>query len=88
MRKKCRITIHVLHIENIKSLEYPCDIVNSSKQTLQRVSRMVYAQVMKFRRSSIEYALKHGVTKTAIKYNIANMYIFGFDVMMVHWVLA
>lgn len=35
----------------------------------------------------VEYALKHGVTKTAIKYNIhiANTYIAGFDVMTAHW---
>ena len=27
------------------------------------------SQLMKYRRSMVEYALKHGVTKTAIKYN-------------------
>lgn len=43
-------------------------------------------QVMKFRRSMVEYALKHGVTKTAIKYNTYRQYVIaGFDVMMVHW---
>ena len=45
------------------------------------------SQLMKYRRSMVEYALKHGVTKTAIKYNIhiANTYIAGFDVMTAHW---
>ena len=34
----------------------------------------------------VEYALKHGVTKTAIKYNTYRQYVIaGFDVMMVHW---
>ena len=43
-------------------------------------------QVMIFRRSMVEYALKHGVTKTPSNtIHIANMYIAGFDVMMVHW---
>ena len=42
-------------------------------------------QVMKFRRSMVEYALKHGVTKTAIKYNTYCPYIAGFDVMTAQW---
>lgn len=33
-------------------------------------------QVMKFRRSMVEYALKHGVTKTAIKYNTYRQYVY------------
>ena len=46
------------------------------------------SQLMKYRRSMVEYALKHGVTKTAIKYNtFANTYIAGFDVMTAHWSL-
>ena len=33
-------------------------------------------QVMKFRKSMVEYALKHGVTKTAIKYNTYRQYVY------------
>ena len=74
----CVDTIHVLHIENIKKRDTPCDIVNSSKQTFTKgVSRMnSITQVMKFRRSMVEYALKHGVTKTAIKYNTYRQYVY------------
>lgn len=44
------------------------------------------SQLMKYRRSMVEYALKHGVTKTAINtIHIANTYIAGFDVMTAHW---
>lgn len=31
---------------------------------------------MKYRRSMVEYALKHGVTKTAIKYNTYRQYVY------------
>ena len=43
------------------------------------------SQLTKYRRSMVEYALKHGVTKTAIKYNTYRPYIAGFDVMTAHW---
>ena len=33
-------------------------------------------QLMKYRRSMVEYALKHGVTKTAIKYNTYRQYVY------------
>ena len=33
-------------------------------------------QLMKYRRSMVEYALKHGVTKTAIKYNTYRPYVY------------
>ena len=31
---------------------------------------------MKYRKSMVEYALKHGVTKTAIKYNTYHQYVY------------
>ena len=34
------------------------------------------SQLMKYRRSMVEYALKHGVTKTAIKYNTYRQYVY------------
>ena len=43
------------------------------------------SQLMKYRRSMVEYALKHGVAKTAIKYNTYRPYIAGFDVMTDRW---
>ena len=57
---------------------YPCDIVNSSKETfIKGVSRMnSISQLMKYRRSMVKYALKHGVTKTAIKYNTYRQYVY------------
>ena len=42
-------------------------------------------QLMKYRRFIVEYALKHGVAKTAIKYNTYRPYIAEFDVMTAHW---
>ena len=32
-------------------------------------------QKMKFRQSLIKYALKHGVTKAAVKYNVNRQYV-------------
>lgn len=43
------------------------------------------SQLMKYRKSMVEYALKHDVAKTAIKYNTYRSYIVGFDVMTAHW---
>lgn len=42
-------------------------------------------QLMKYRRSMVEYALKHGVTKTAIKYKTFddNRYFFLFPLLLV-----
>ena len=34
------------------------------------------SQLMKYRRSMVEYALKHGITKTAIKYNTYRQYVY------------
>ena len=34
------------------------------------------SQLMKYRRSMVKYALKHGVTKTAIKYNTYRQYVY------------
>ena len=34
------------------------------------------SQLMKYRRSMVEYALKHGVTKTAIKYDTYRQYVY------------
>lgn len=34
------------------------------------------SQLMKYRRSMVEYALKYGVTKTAIKYNTYRQYVY------------
>ena len=34
------------------------------------------SQLMKYRRFMVEYALKHGVTKTAIKYNTYRQYVY------------
>ena len=34
------------------------------------------SQLMKYRRYMVEYALKHGVTKTAIKYNTYRQYVY------------
>ena len=43
------------------------------------------SQLMKYRKSMVEYVLKHGVAKTAIKYNTYCPYIAGFDVMTPQW---
>lgn len=43
------------------------------------------SQLMKYRKSMVEYVLKHGVAKTAIKYNTYCPYIAGFDVMTAQW---
>ena len=42
-------------------------------------------QLMKYRRSMVEYALKHGVTKTAIKYKTFgdNRYFSLFPLLLV-----
>ena len=45
------------------------------------------SQLMKYCRAMVEYALKHGVAKTAIKYNTYRPYIAGFDVMTAHWII-
>ena len=34
------------------------------------------SQLMKYRKSMVEYALKHGVAKTAIKYNTYRQYVY------------
>ena len=33
-------------------------------------------QTMKFRQAIIEYSLKHGVTKAAIRYNVNRQYVY------------
>ena len=60
-------------------METPCVIVNSPQPTLHKGETICYntiTQDMRFRQSLIEYSIKYGVTKAAIRYKTNRQYVY------------